>query len=270
LNAHAATALAGRRIVITRAPEQADEVARCLTNAGAQVSLLPMVRFVEAADTAELDRAIAMLDQFDWLIFTSANAVRFFLARCRAQNRWPGPTRPLCAVVGQATRTALEKQNLRAAFTPTESSAVALTAEMAGALTGKHVLVPRSNLAGDELVAALRSAGATVTAVVAYDTAMPESLDAAVLETIRHGDTDAVVFFSPSAFQFFSGTLGGEALHGLGGRVAFAAIGPTTAATIREAGVQAVVEAADASADSLVAALERYFTSRAGVTKERV
>ena len=152
---------------------------------------------------------------------------------------------------------------------PRESSGGALAAEMAGVLAGKRVLVPRSNHASEEFLAALRSAGATVTAVAAYHTAMPESLDAAVLETIRRGDADAVVFFSPSAFQNFVGVLGSEALRGLCVRVAFAAIGPTTAAAIREAGVPVTVEAADASADSLAAELERHFTSCVPM-KERV
>lgn len=268
MSAAGEAALAGRRIVITRAPEQAGEFVNRLRDAGAQSILLPMVRFVETADTTGLDRAIAALADFDWLIFTSANAVRFFLGRCQGRGRWPLPVGLSCAAVGHATRAALEEHGLRAAFMPRESSGAGLAAELVGALAGKRVLVPRSDQAGGELVAALGSAGAAVTAVVAYDTAMPESLDAAMLETIRRGDVDAIAFFSPSAFQNFAGALGGEGLRGLRGRVAFAAIGPTTAAAIRDAGLPVVAEAAEATADSLVAALERYFMPRA-VTKER-
>ena len=172
-------------------------------------------------------------------------------------------------MVGHATRAALEALGLRAAFMPRASSAEALAAELAGIVIGKRVLVPRSDRATDEFVTALQSAGAIVTAVVAYRTAMPETLDAAVLETIRHGDADAVAFFSPSAFHHFASALGIDGVRELRGRVAFAAIGPTTASAMRGAGVPVAVEATDANADSLVAALQRYFAPRA-VTKERV
>ena len=255
--------------MITRAPEQAEDIVSRLTEAGAEIITLPMVRFVETADAAGLDGSIAALERFDWLIFTSANAVRFFLERCRILGRWPLPPGPLCAVVGQATRTALEAEGLHAAFMPREPSAEALAAELAGVLAGKHVLVPRSDRAGDELVAALRAAGATVTPVVAYGTAMPESFDATALAALRDGGADAVAFFSPSAFHNFARALGSEGLRELRGRVALAAIGPTTAAAIREAGVPVAVEAPEATADSFVAALERYFAPRAA-KEERI
>jgi len=82
--------LAGRRIIVTRAPEQSLELARKLEELGAEVLLLPMVRFTGPPQTSELDQAIRVLDEFDWLLFTSANAVRFFLARCRELQRWHG------------------------------------------------------------------------------------------------------------------------------------------------------------------------------------
>ena len=231
--------------------------------------MLPMVRFVEASDTSALDRAIAELERFDWLIFTRANAVRFFFERCRFLRRWPLPPGPRYAVAGLATREALQEEGLHAAFMPRQASAASLAAELAGELTGKCVLVPHSDRAGEDLPAALRAAGAMVTAVVAYCTAAPESFDDAVIAALRCGDADAVAFFSPSAFDQFARVLGTEGLRELRGRVAFAAIGPTTAAAIREAGAPVSIEAPAATADSLVAALERYFTGQAA-RKERV
>ncbi len=76
-------ALAGRRIVVTRAPEQSQELLDRLRDAGAEALSLPLVRFLEPEDAAALDGAIGALDEFDWLVLTSANVVRFFLARCR-------------------------------------------------------------------------------------------------------------------------------------------------------------------------------------------
>ena len=79
-----ATPLAGRRVVVTRAPEQAGELIRELEQLGAQVLLLPAVAFSDPAGPAPLDQAIASFAQFDWLLFTSRNAVHFFAKRCRA------------------------------------------------------------------------------------------------------------------------------------------------------------------------------------------
>ncbi len=262
--------LAGRRIVITRAPEQSEELISRLTKEGAEVILLPTVRFLEAPETSELDRAIREFEQFDWLIFTSANAVRFLFERCRLLGRQPSVPGPRYAVAGQATRAALQEEGIPGAFMPRQSSAAGLAAEvaaevaaeMAGELAGKQVLLPRSDRAGGELPAALRAAGARVTAVVAYCTAAPESLDAGALGLLRRGEADALAFFSPSALHHLARDLGSEAMRALEGRVALAAIGPTTAAAIRDAGLRVAVEAPKATADSLVAELERYFAEQ--------
>jgi uroporphyrinogen III methyltransferase/synthase len=257
-------ALAGKRIVLTRTPEQADDLVSRLTREGAKIFLLPMVRFTEAADASDLDRAIGELDRFDWLIFTSANAVRFFYRRLRTlqPERKAIPPTLQCAVVGPATQKALEDEGAHAKFGPRQPGATstALAAEIGRKLAGKRALVPRSNLANDDLPAALRAAGAIVSAVVAYHTEEPESLDSEVLAALQRGDTDAIVFFSPSAFQHFADVMGTKRLVELRGRLAFAAIGPTTAAAIRESDMPVSVEAMEATTDALVASLQRYFT----------
>ena len=207
---------------------------------------LPMVRFVEPLDSAGLDLAIAGIEHFDWILFTSANAVRFFLARCRALDfpfeSTESDVRPRIAVVGPATRDALELQGLGAKGEPKEFSGTGLIAALADDLMGKRVLLPRSDRATGELPAGLRAAGASVTEVVAYLTIDPGSrdtlaaFDAYVVKTLERGDADAVTFFSPSAFQNFARALGDTALRQMGARVAIAALGPVTAAAIRSAG----------------------------------
>ena len=226
--------LAGRRIVVTRAPEQSKELLDRLRDAGAEAASLPMVRFLDPQDTAPLDRTILALDEFDWLLLTSANAVRFFLARClRTSDRWPRPDEPKIAAVGPTLARSLETANLRAAFVPQAFSGAALAAELAPHLPGMRVLLPRSDRAAPELPAALREAGAIVTEVVAYLTARPESLDGVLLDRICHGGADAVIFFSPSAVEQFAQAMGrsapGETLAELGAHVALAAVGPVTA-----------------------------------------
>ena len=266
-------ALSGRVIVTTRAADQSGELIDRLTRAGARITFLPMVRFVEATDRSALDRAIAGLDRFTWVVYTSANAVRFFLDRCRSLGYWPLPAGLRFAVVGLATQAALESAGLRATFVPSQASGASLATELAafsyGKLAAERVLIPRSDRADDELPAALKAAGADVTAVVAYSTVGPESLDDGALASLRRGEADAVMFFSPSAVEEFAKALGTEGLRGLRDRVAFAAIGPTTAAAIGRAGIPVAVESPSATTESLVAALESYFV-RQPAGKERV
>ncbi len=257
------SALAGRRVVITRAPEQNEELARELEARGARAMTLPLVRFAEPSDFRALDAAIAELESFDWLIFTSANAVRFFLGRCRKLGRWPAVSRPRLAVVGAATRSVLEGEGLRAERMPATFGGAALAAELARFVGGKRVLLPRSDRAGQELPAQLRAAGAAVTDVEAYRTAEPETLDSAILEAMHRGEADAIAFFSPSAFEHLARALGdGVMLRMADAGVAFAAVGPTTAAAIRAAGLPVAAEPATATSMALVDALESYFAGR--------
>src|SRR5690242_17189833 len=110
---------------------------------GAEVLLGPVVRFREPEDTADLERAIHALEKVDWLIFTSANAVTFFLRRCRALGTWLGSGAVKIAVVGSATRLALEKETLTASLVPREFSGAGLAAELGAAVAGKNVLLPQ-------------------------------------------------------------------------------------------------------------------------------
>lgn len=260
MNTVKSSTLAGRRIVVTRAPEQSKELRERLEELGAEVVMLPMVRFLEPENTRELDRAIRSLDKFDWLIFTSANAVTFFLRRCRALGFWPGGKCAKIAVVGPATQSALEKEGLQASLAPPEFSGEGLAAELSGAISGNSILLPRSDRAGAELPSLLRRAGAEVTEVVAYRTAGPDTLDRSAIQAVRSGQADAITFFSPSAFREFRNLMGPDILGKLQPHVAFAAVGHVTAAAIRSAGMSEVIEADQAATASLVAALERHFS----------
>jgi uroporphyrinogen-III synthase len=246
--------------VVTRAPAQSKELRERLEELGAEVVLLPLVRFLEPENTSDLDRAIRSLEKVDWLVFTSANAVTFFLGRCRALGCWPTGKFGKIAAVGSATRLALEKEGLRASLVPVEFSGEALAAELSGAIAGKSVLLPRSDRAGEELPSMLRGFGAKVTEVVAYRTAGAETFDRSLIEAICSGQADAVTFFSPSAFREFQNLLGPDVLAKWNSRVAFAAVGPVTAEAIRSAALPVAIEADEATADSLVAALERHFS----------
>lgn len=198
--------------MVTRAPEQAAELQRLLQGLGAEVIFLPMVRFLDPETTDELDRAIDSLDKFDWLIFTSANAARFFLRRCRALGCWPSADRPRIAAVGNATRAVVEELRLPVALAPNPFSGAALAAALEDEVVDKRVLLPRSDRAGDrdELPRKLHGDGADVTEVVAYRTVEPESLDSAMQAALLRGEADAITLVLQRSIILltFLGTMG--------------------------------------------------------------
>jgi len=253
--------LAGKRIVVTRAPAQARELALSLERLGAEVLLLPMVAFAPPDDWNAVDAALHAWAQFDWVLFTSQNAVRFLRGRATqlgATSQFAAAT-PRTAAVGPATATAASAEGFRVDYVSEEHSGAGLARELRDALAGKSVLLPRSDLADGRLPEALREIGARVTEVVAYRTVAPDSPDPAILADVRAGGVDAILFSSASAFHDFAGLFGASELAKLSERLAFAAIGPSTAAAIRGAGVRVEIEAEDSTADAFARTLAHYY-----------
>jgi uroporphyrinogen III methyltransferase / synthase len=250
--------LENKRIVVTRAPEQSTELKARLEELGAIVLSLPVVSFSPVSDTTALDDAIHSLADFNWVLFTSANAVRFFCERWRQLETQP---HSMCsfAAVGSATARAMTENGIAVNLVAPEFRGLALARKLAPILQGKRVLLPRSDRARSDLPEALREAGAEVTDVVAYHTgasvAAPEAADA-----LRNGRVDVVTFFSPSAVENLRDTLGSEMFASLAGTAAMAAVGPVTAAAIRDAGLPVAIEAGEATVDAVVAAIEKYFS----------
>ncbi len=254
--------LDGKCIVVTRAVEQARELKERLEEFGARVLLLPAVSFSEPANTTELDRAIGSLETYDWLLFTSANAVRFFAGRCRKLGRnSEGSDRPRCAAVGPATASAAAAEGFTIDYVAKEFLGVALASELGAALAAKRVLLPRSERAGRDLPDALRAAGAEVVEVVAYHTGGIGAAEPGVMEAIREARVDAISFFSPSAVENLRRELGAEVMSRLGTRAALAAVGPVTAAALQNAGLPVAIEAGEATAESMAAAIVKHFSS---------
>jgi uroporphyrinogen III methyltransferase / synthase len=257
--------LAGRRIVVTRAPEQAGELARLLEEHGAEVLLCPLVAFERPEDTGALDSALGRLGEFDWLLFTSQNAVRFFEERRRELEIPLEWGRPRVAAVGPATAKAARELGYHVEYLADESTGRGLARGLGEKVAGRRVLLPRSDRARADLPELLRAASAEVTEVVAYRTVPPGQQGLDALEKIQAGGVHAVVLASPSAFERLAEQLGMEALRELTGRVALAAIGPVTAAAIRQAGLPVAVVPAKPSAEAFVEALAAHFAGAAGV-----
>ena len=253
--------LAGKRVIITRAAEQAQELARSLEALGAEVLLLPMIAFAPPEDWSQVDAALRAWAQFDWVLFTSQNAVRFLARRAREMDATSqaAVASPKIAAVGRTTAGAAAGEGFRVDYVAEENSGEGLARELRGALAGRSVLLPRSDLADGRLPEALREAGARVTGIVAYRTVAPLSADPALLAAIRERRADAILFSSASAFRNIANFFAEAELIDISNRAAFAAIGPSTAAAMREAGVRVEIEAEESSAEGLANSLGRYF-----------
>lgn len=263
--------LAGKRIVVTRAPEKAGELIERLSALGAEVIAFPLLEFLPVEDTGSLDDAIRILAQFDWLIFTSQNAVTFFTRRCKdlgvSLKRISDRTK--VAAVGPVTANAAEMAGFTVHFVSAEAHGAGLASGLRLEMKGKRVLLPRSDRARPDLPAALRGAGADVLEVIAYRTAAPVQTQAATLERILRGEVDVITCASPSAFERLGELIGMEALQRLVAKVTLAAIGPVTADAIRRAGLSVAIESEQPTSAGFVAAIVKYYSaaSQARVTR---
>jgi len=255
--------LAGKRIVVTRAREQANDFIHSLQKLGAEVLLMPTVSFAPPNDWAPVDAALRHFAQFEWVLFTSRNAVGFFCRRWRElglDRDLFQLAKPLIAAVGPATAQVASENGLRVDYVAKANTGEALATEMRTSLGDKSVLLPRSDRADDRLPDALRAAGAFVTTVVAYRTSTPESLDPEILARLRLSEIDAISFASPSAVHNLARLIGSsDELASLSQRVPFAAIGPTTARALRDAGVRVAIEAVEPSPACLADAISKYY-----------
>ena len=251
LNWYESLPLFGRRIVVTRARAQADALKARLEALGAHAIELPTIEIRPPADPAPLDRAIANLAQYDWLIFTSATGVRRFVERLDGSAvDWRALRARICAI-GPATRAAIESLHLKVDLMGAEYVAEGMLAAFADHdLAGKRILLPRAAVARDVVPVELARRGALVDVVEAYRTEMPEDTRARASEVFAH-KPDWIAFTSSSTVQNFVTAAGRAALDG----VKVASIGPITSQTARALGIPVTVEAATFSIEGLVAAI---------------
>ena len=255
------SALDGRRIVITRSAAQSEMLAKELSARGAIPVVLPLVSFADPEDFAPLDRAIEEIQQFDWIILTSAQAVRAVVKRGKELERSliRSGHKLRIASVGPVTAEAARQAGLPVEYVAETHTGAALAEELGDRLQGAKVFLPRSDRANPDLPPALQRRGAQVTEVIAYRTLKPTDVDQRNLRQMAEGAADAVLFFSPSAVQHFAELFGGEQLRALQDKLAITAVGPVTANVLHQAGVGRTVLAGDTTAAAVVNALEKHF-----------
>jgi uroporphyrinogen-III synthase len=260
------SSLKGKRVIVTRAIEQTSDLLARLTERGAIPVSLPLVSFAPPEDYTALDAALNQLQSFDWIIFTSANAVHAITARARSHP--PSPLKTLkIAAVGPTTKSEAEQSGLSVTYVAKTHLGIALAEELREHLTGKSVFLPRSDKANPDLPAALRKLGARVTEVTAYRTISPAATDKSGVNAVIKND--AILFFSPSAVHNFADLAGRVRLASLQDKIAIAAVGPVTASALRELGVHRIAIAADTTAAAVVDALEAHFAASAATSQKK-
>ncbi|HTP64350.1 MAG TPA: uroporphyrinogen-III C-methyltransferase, partial [Geobacteraceae bacterium] len=256
--------LSGRSILVTRSAEQAGEFSEMLADLGARMYECPTIRLVPPDDYAELDRAINSLSSFDWLIFTSANAVKFFFERLGelgCDSRVIGPCR-VCAV-GPRTATALLPHGVRADLVPEDYKAEGVIAEFkAMDVKGRRFLFPKGDKAGDVIPAGLTSLGGEVVAPVAYYNVIPDYTPSQVAAALEEKKIDCATFTSSSTVENLSVMLGENNLLRLLDGVTVAAIGPVTARTCRDLGLDVAIEPKEYTLAALTEEIVKYFQNR--------
>jgi uroporphyrinogen III methyltransferase / synthase len=254
LNWYERLPLFGRRIVVTRAREQAGVLTDLLHGLGAEVIELPTIEIQPADDYRALDRAVANLKDYDWLIFTSTNGVKFFLERLDASRSDLRSIRGRICAIGPATRDALECFHIKVDVTADEYRAEGLLDALAvHDLAGARILIARAAVARDVLPAELSRRGAHVDVVEAYRTVAPADLPQHASEILAR-KPDWITFTSSSTARNLIDAAGADALRNIG----IASIGPVTSATLRENGVEVTVEASAFTVTGMVEAILRF------------
>jgi len=268
--------LFGKRVLVTRPRGQAAEFVDQLEAMGAEVVEAAMLRIDPPDDYGPLDDACANAGAFNWIIFSSTNAVDAFMGRLlrgATDVRVLGGVKLCC--VGPATSERLADYRLNADVVPGEYRAEALVHALsaAGQIAGMRILLPHADIGREVIADELRKQGATVTEVVAYrtvDTDNEREGDPDIYRMLLERKLDVVTFTSPSAVRNLVRVLGAEPAADLLRTTIVASIGPVTAEAASQSGIATHVMPEKYTVTALVTAIVRYFEMRAPSPEDTV
>jgi uroporphyrinogen III methyltransferase/synthase len=235
--------LSGKTVLITRAASQSAELRSRLEDLGARVIECPTIQIVPPTTWKPVDDAIRRLNTYQWLLFTSANAVEQFMDRMGDRR----PTIPI-AVVGSSTAARLTEWGLKASLVPQEFRAEGLLAAFPENLVGTRILFPRAEVARELLPDELRRRGATVDIVTVYRTV--KAFSGSIGEILASERVDCIVFTSPSTIP--------DDLHSLPTSTSLAVIGPVTREAAQLFGLKPDITPVESTIPSLVAAIRDH------------
>jgi len=245
--------LFGKKVLVTRSRDQASELSELLRQYGAEPIEFPVIKISPPASFEELDAALGRIEEYDWLLFTSANGVRSVIDRLRELGRdvrWlKGPK---VGAIGPKTAEAIQSLGMRVDFVPGEFVAEAVVREFPDDPRGKHILIPRAKEAREVIPERLRELGAQVEVVTSYVTGSDTSDLSDMSDRIQSGEIDIITFASSSTVRMFA-----ERIPSVPEGVTIACIGPITAQTAEELGLKVDLVAKEYTIEGLVKALVR-------------
>ncbi len=257
--------LANKTILVTRSLEQSSKFTTLLQQQGARVVEMPALEITSPSSWVDLDRAIANLAQFQWLILTSANGVNYFFERLTSLGydaRALGGVK--IAVVGRKTAAVLQKRHLNPDFIPPDYVADSLVVNFPESLMGQKILFPRVETGGREvLVRELTSKGAEVIEVAAYQSKCPKQIAPEPWQALKQQQIDVITFASSKTVRNFYQLLqqqlsSDRAVQSILENVCLASIGPQTSKTCRELLGRFDLEAEEYTLEGLTTAIANY------------
>ncbi len=252
--------LLGKGVVVTRAREQASELANMLQDLGACVYQFPTIDIQALDDYGAVEEAIFGLAHYDWLVFTSVNGVKYFwktLAETGLDTRVLGGIS--VAAIGPATAAALADKGVKADFVPDKYVAEnVVSGLLERGVQGARVLIPRAKEAREVLPEELRKAGAQVDVLPVYETKPSNEGRDEVLENIKQGAIHCVTFASSSTVENFFTAVDPQTLKD-NPQVKLACIGPVTAQTLEKHGFAPDIQPEDYTIPALVEAVAKAF-----------
>jgi uroporphyrinogen III methyltransferase/synthase len=248
--------LFGKRVVVTRARAQASDLIALLEEQGADCLQCPTIAIREMDEYTVLDQAIAELNTYQWVVFTSVNGVEHFYKRLYLTGK---DSRALhtakIAAIGSQTAAALAERGIQADFVPKEFRAEGLLEGFGAELAGVRILIPRAEEARELLPEELGKRGAQVNVAPTYRTIIEAEEAASLIDALQKKQVDAVTFTSSSTVKNFLKMLEGQDVKAVMQGVLVAAIGPITVDTAKEAGLQVDVMAEEYTVRGLTEAL---------------
>lgn len=256
--------LFGRRVLVTRAREQSSDFKAMLAELGADCIEFPTIGISPPPSWDLLDSAVARLSNYDWVIFTSVNGVRFFMERIRFAGLDCRELKGVrIAAIGPKTAESLEGYGLRPDLVPDEYRAESILAGLAGSgVAGKSFLMPRAMVARDVLPESLRDRGATVDVVPAYQTVLPSARSEEILGLLSRGEIDCLTFTSSSTVSNFFSLFKKEEILPCLEHPVIACIGPITAETARKFGLRVDVMPAEYTIPGLTEAICAHYEKK--------
>ncbi len=244
--------LFGQQVLVTRPLDQVETLCSRLTELGAECLVQPAIQICPPADWSPVDSALARLNEFDWLVFSSANGVRFLLERLLGQG---GDLRRLAgvrlAVMGPGTGEELSRYHLKADMQPEQYRAEELAALLKPDARGRRFLLARASRGREVLPDELIAAGAIVEQIVVYTSTDVPQPDPEIATALSAGRIDWVTVTS-SAIARSLAQMFGEDLR----KARLASISPITSVTLRTLGHEPSAEATEYTMDGVVRAIE--------------